>query len=258
MKKLALALCGLIALSSSAMAGQTTKPPVADAIDFDRLLTDSCYMSNCGSVPVAPSAYATVAQQRSALSTFTILQPSYVAPASCTSLLNVVDNGWQTVLTGPVTVLASARLDLTLNSEPRIQRLNASTIAGIAGIGIRIFVLPAADPDPGNVAQVDPRELLNRWVLHENVDNSLITSNADGTPITGGNVNGVNQPIISTSSIRRLLTLAPGSYNVWIQAKWSARSTALRLATGTAAFVANNGMRGALICVPQVTLETWN
>ena len=263
MKKLAFALLGLIALSSSAMAGQTTKPPVADVIDFDRLLTDSCYMSNCGSVPVAPSAYATVTDQRSALSNFTILQPSYVAPEACTSLLNVADNAWQTVLTGPATVGTSGRLDLTLNSEPRIQRLNASTAAGIGAVGVRLFVLPAADPDPGNVAQVDPRELLNRWVLHENVNNTLITSNVDGTPLPappamGSNVSGANQPIISTSSIRRLLTLAPGNYNVWVQAKWSARSTALRLATGTSSFIAGGGSRGALICVPQVTLETWN
>ena len=263
MKKLAFAFLGLIVLSSSAMAGQTTKPPVVDVIDFDRVLTDSCYMSNCGSVPVAPSAYATVAQQRSALSTFTILQPSYTPPASCTTLLNVADNAWQTILTGPANVGTSGRLDLTLNSEPRIQRLNASTIPGVGAIGVRLFVLPATDPDPGNIAQSDPRELLNRWVLHENVNNTLITSNVDGTPLPtppamGSNVNGVNQPIISTSSIRRFLTLAPGSYNVWIQAKWSARFTALRLEPGTSGFIASGGGRGALICVPQVTLETWN
>ena len=52
------------------MAGQTTKPPVMDVIDFDRLLTDSCYMSNCGSVQwhAAPTRLCRNSDQRCLIS----------------------------------------------------------------------------------------------------------------------------------------------------------------------------------------------
>ncbi len=252
MKKLAFALLGLIALSSSAMAGQTTKPPVLDAIDYDRFQYDGCYMSNCGNVPTTSSAQAQVV--RSPDSTFATLDPTYAPGVSCTSLLSLGDNLWQTVLQSsqPFSVLSSGRLDLTLNSEPRVQRRNAISDTGSAGVGaiaVRAFVLPVGQ-SPNDLPA--PLPIFERWILHENVDNTLRTQGSL-------NPDGTSQPIISTSSIRRLLNLAPSTgYNIFIQAKWSVVRTSLQLEPSTVVFVADSGGRGALICVPQVTLETWN
>jgi hypothetical protein len=243
MKKIGFAVVAAMAFANVAFADKedTVSRPIASTIDFDRFHTDACYMSNCDNVPTAATAQA-AAVRGGPSGQFTVLAPSYPSGQSCTSLFTVADNALQTILTGTVETNARGELDIDFNGEPRIYRLNGSTVGGVGTVGIRLIIEGGAFPVGG-------QELFFRWVLHENVDNTTINSVANPT--------GVNQPIISTAAVRRLVTgLMPNtSYTLSVQAKWSTQFTNLQLATQPFAISGPTAPRGAMMCVPQLIVE---
>jgi hypothetical protein len=235
-----------VALFSNAQAkGVDTKP---FEFDFDSFYTDACHQSNCANPTKAPTADAVqVLQRRVSLGgpivNFRTFQPSYVAPATCTSLLGNADNAFLNVLdTGVITPGLNTNLDLTFNAEGRVQRANNSTAKGVGAVGVRLLIdeIPAVGPTVQT-------ELFFRWVIHSVVDSSLV--------IDVPNPGGVNQPIINSASVRRLVNLAPGSsYRVQALAKWSDVFTGMTFEPGPVNFVASGGGRGAIVCVPTLSI----
>ncbi len=241
MKKIAFAVVAALAFANVALAADKetiTRPPV---LDFDRWHTDACYMSNCDNVPMALSAPAKL--ERVPSPQFTVMTPSYPSGQTCTSLTTQPDNALQTILTGTVETNTRGTLDVDFNGEPRIYRLNGSTVAGVGTVGLRLLIA-----GPGITAGVND-EVFFRWVLHENVNNTTIT--------TVSNPSGVNQPIISTAAVRRILSgLSPNAvYTFTVQAKWSAQFTSLQLATQSFPGLTGGDPRGAMMCVPQLIVE---
>lgn len=222
--------------------GADTKPA---QFDFDRFYSDACYMSNCANPPSSSTATASV-ERRVVLGTsyqFRTFQPSYVAPATCTSLLGQADNAFLNILdTGVVNPGPNRNLDLTFNGEGRVQRANFGTDNGVGAVGVRMLIdeIPAVGPTVQT-------ELFFRWIIHTVVDSSLVTD----VPNPGG----VNQPIINSASVRRFVNLAPGSsYRVQVLAKWSDVFTGVVFEPGPVNFVADGGGRGAVVCVPTLTI----
>lgn len=250
-KKLLSALSLGLALSSTAYAAkeETTKPPVLDLQEqIDRMYTDGCFQSNCGNVPAHATAAARVeavrATRGSAVNYLTF-SPSYVPPASCTSLLGQADNAWLQVLDTGVRTPNGLNLDLTFNAEGRVQRANGSNLTGIGAVATQVFI---DETNPGiNGGNPVSTLLFSRWVIHSGVDSSLIEDVA--------NPAAINQPVINSTSVRRFVTLAPGSsYRIRVEAKWSDVFTGLVFETSTAPFVASGAARGALICVPVLSV----
>ena len=228
--------------------GADTKPA---QIDFDSFYADACYMSNCANPPRSSTANA-IQDQRIVNGVigpyvFRTFQPAYTPPASCTSLLGQADNVFLNVLdTGVINPGANTGLDLTLNAEGRLQRANGDFDAGIGAIGVRMVIdeIPAVGPTVQT-------ELFFRWVIHSEVDSSLITDVA--------NPSGVNQPVINSVAVRRFVDLASGSsYRIQVFAKWSDVFTGVNFATNSASFVASSGARGAIICVPTLSIAENN
>ncbi len=244
-----LSTCAFAAVAQSNTKEDTTRP---FQVDMDRFYSDPCYLSaNCDNPPASPTATA-VQQTRvqgrvpsgGPLLTFRTFQPSYTAPASCTSLLGNADNAFLNILdTGVINPgLSSPNLDLTFNAEARIQRVNNGTQKGIGAVGVRVLIDEI--PTVGPTVQT---ELFARWVVHSVVDSSLVVDVA--------NPGGVNQPIINSASVRRLLSLTAGSsYRVQVLAKWSDVFTGMTFEPGIVNFVASGGGRGAIICVPTLSI----
>lgn len=226
------------------------KPKPEPTVDMDRFYSDPCYESNCGRESIDPTAQARVAAAlygtRSASSSFLVMEPSYPAGVTCTSLYGEVsDNNWLTVLAGTITVGSSGVLSMNLSAEPRVQRRDGSSTSGIGAIGARIRV---ADHVAVSSLQAETTAFV-RWILHSPVNHTVISD----VP----NPNSVNQPVITTNSVDRHETgLTPGAdYDVYVDFKWSDVYTGLELETRTAPFA--TGQRGAIVCVPQLILETW-
>ena len=216
---------------------------------MDRLYNDYCFKSNCDNVPAHRTARAQVEDfgtgSRSPDSTFISLIPSYPPGVSCTSLLGEVgDNQNLTVLEGNVTVDSSGEALVTISAEPRIQRANGATEEGIGAIGGQITL-------EGPFDAIDPpttTTIFSRWVLHSAVASTEIDAVS--------NPSQVNQPIINTVAVNRYLSgLTPGSYTIRANFKWSTVFTSLPLETSTASFA--TGQRGALVCQPNLIVETW-
>lgn len=250
-KKLLSAIALSLALSCAANAAkeELTKPPVLDLQEqIDRMYSDGCFQSNCGNVPADNTAVARVEQTRGALgsaTTYLTFTPSYVAPASCTSLLGQADNAWLQVLNTGIRTPNGPNLDLTFNAEGRVQRANGSNLTGIGAVATQVFI---DEINPGvNGGNPVTTLLFSRWVIHSGVDSSLIEDVA--------NPSGINQPVINSTSVRRFVALAAGStYRVRVEAKWSDVFTGLSFETSTAPFVAAGAARGALICVPVLSI----
>ncbi|QKK02947.1 MAG: hypothetical protein HND55_10010 [Pseudomonadota bacterium] len=248
-----LIIAGLALQSAYAIDGANStehmisKGPVERLPDMDRFYSDPCYMSNCGREPVAQSAPGRIdslgVSPRSPDSTFLSISPSYSSGVSCTSLLGVVsDNAFMTVLQDTFTVGSSGEVLVQLSAEPRIQRENGSSIAGVGAVGARLTLEGPAGS--GSSTQT----LFSRWILHTPIDDTLIT--------TVSNPSGVNQPAIATASVSRYLSgLTPGDYTIKANFKWSVVFTDLPLETSTIAFA--TGQRGALVCQPNLIVETW-
>ena len=237
---LALALFSVNSYAQS--KGVDTKPV---QFDFDSFYSDACYMSNCANPPRSATATAVV-QQRAVNGgsyQFRTFQPAYTPPATCTSLLSQADNAFLNILdTGIINPGSNRGLDLTFNAEGRVQRANFGTDNGIGAVGVRMLI----DEIP-LVGQPVQTELFFRWIIHSVVDSTLATEVA--------NPGGVNQPVINSASVRRFVTLAPGSsYRVQVLAKWSDVFTGLILEQSAVNFVADGGGRGAVVCVPTLVI----
>jgi hypothetical protein len=241
----------LFALCSSLANAQVDPKDVLTrpfAIDLDSFYSDPCYLSNCDSPLVSPTARAVEkANQRasngSPLLSFRTFQPSYVVPATCTSLLGAADNAFISILdTGVINPGLNTNIDLMFNGEGRVQRINNGTAKGIGAIGVRMLLdeIPAVGPTVQT-------ELFFRWVIHAVVDSSLV--------IDVPNPGGVNQPIINSAAVRRLVNIAPGSsYRVQVLAKWSDVFTGMVFEPSPVNFVASGGGRGAIVCAPVLSI----
>lgn len=235
----------LFSVNSYAQAkGADIKPA---QFDFDRFYSDACYLSNCENSPASPTARAVVEQRavNGAAGAYVLrtFQPSYIPPATCTSLLGQVDNAFLNVLdTGVINPGANRDLDLTFNAEGRVQRINNGTQKGIGAVGVRMLIDEI--PTVGPTVQT---ELFFRWIIHSVVDSTLVVDVA--------NPGGVNQPVINSASVRRFVNLAPGSsYRVQVFAKWSDVFTGMAFEPGPVNFVASGGGRGAIVCVPTLVI----
>jgi hypothetical protein len=243
-----LALCAFTANAQSDTKGETTRP---FQVDMDQFYSNPCYLSaNCNNPPSAPTAAAVQVTRTSGraptggpLLSFRTFQPSYTPPATCTSLLGAADNAFINILdTGVVNPGVYPNLDLTFNAEGRVQRVNNGTQKGIGAVGVRMLIdeIPAVGPTVQT-------ELFFRWIIHSVVDSSLV--------IDVANPGGVNQPIINSASVRRLVNLASGSsYRVQVLAKWSDVFTGMTFEPGPVNFVASGGGRGAIVCVPTLSI----
>ena len=245
----ALTLGLVLSFAVHAAKGETTKPPVLDLQEqIDRMYTDGCYQSNCGSVPAHETAQARVEERRAVNGSpfnFLTFTPTYVPPASCTSLLGQADNAWLQVLDTGVRTPNGRNLDLTFNAEGRVQRANGSNLTGIGAVATQVFI---DEINPGiNGGNPVTTLLFSRWVIHSGVDSSLIEDVA--------NPSAINQPVINSTSVRRFVSLAAGStYRIRVEAKWSDVFTGLSFEPSTAPFVASGAARGALICVPVLSV----
>jgi hypothetical protein len=239
-----------VALALVAACAQAKGPDIKPAeFDLDSFYADLCYMSNCDNPTKAPTANAVEITRASRalnggpLLSFRTFQPSYVAPATCTSLLGNADNAFLNILdTGVINPGFNTNLDLTFNAEGRVQRVNNGTQKGIGAVAVRVVIdeIPAVGPTVQS-------ELFARWVIHSVVDSSLV--------IDVPNPGGVNQPIINSASVRRLVSVAPGSsYRVQVLAKWSDVFTGMVFEPGPVNFVASGGARGAIVCVPILSI----
>jgi hypothetical protein len=244
-------LLSFCAFAASAQSNEKVDDARQFQVNMDRFYSDPCYLSaNCDNPPAAPTAPA-VQQTRTQgralaggpLLSFRTFQPSYVAPATCTSLLGNADNAFLGILdTGTINPGTFTNLDLTFNGEARIQRVNNGTQKGIGAVGVRVLIdeIPAVGPTVQT-------ELLFRWVVHSVIDSSLV--------IDVPNPGGVNQPIINSASVRRLVSLATGSaYRVQVLAKWSDVFTGMTFEPGPVNFVASGGARGAIVCLPTLSI----
>ena len=153
----------------------------------------------------------------------------------------VADNNWFEILnTGAPRSHNGAKVDLTFNAEGRILRQSGNSDSGVGAVAVRVFLDETIGVNPPVTT-----ELFSRWVIHSGVDSTLIDEVA--------NPGGVNQPIINSASVRRLLELAPGStYAVRVEAKWSDVFTNLTLDTTPIEFA--TGQRGALVCIPVLSI----
>jgi hypothetical protein len=238
---------GLFSLGVNAQSKPDESKPVL--VDFDRFYTDACYLSNCDKPMRAPTANAVEVRNASRavngspLLSYRTFQPAYTPPATCTSLLGAADNAFISILdTGAINPGTFTQLDLTFNGEGRVQRINNGTQKGIGAVGVRMLIdeIPAIGPTVQT-------ELFFRWIIHSVVDSSLV--------IDVPNPGGVNQPIINSASVRRLISLAPGSsYRVQVLAKWSDVFTGMVFEPGPVNFVAGGGSRGAIVCVPTLSI----
>ncbi len=220
---------------------------------MDQLYSNSCFESNCGNVKASPSAAPQVEVRRIQPSnlTFYTYQPTYDPGVTCTSLLGAVaDNFWIEILnTGAPRPHSGNKVDLTFNAEGRIQRQNATSDTGIGAVAVRVYLDETSGLTRGAPPVTTTTELFSRWIIHSGVDNTQIDEVS--------NPNGVNQPVINSTSVRRLLELTPGSnYAVRVEAKWSDVYTNLSLDTGPAPFA--TGQRGALVCVPVLSIAESN
>jgi hypothetical protein len=248
-----LAAQGSFAQSLTKPVDETIKPPVS-TIDFDRFMSDMCYMSNCGNVPAAPYSLAraeTRSSRGGSLHSFTEYRLPYPAGVSCTSLLGQADNLFSTVLTtGTIPYNNRDTLDIQFNGEGRIQRANANTSTGVGAVGVRVILTET--PSGGGAPIVTP--LFERWVLHNSLEFTLI----DDLPGGATNPTGVNQPVINTVGVRRFYQLQPGSsYKIDVDVKWSDAFTGLTLEPSTISFVTGGG-RGALMCIPTLQVAETN
>ena len=240
--------CALgLSLAMGALAqSRDSKPADGDLQSrMDKFYSDGCFESNCGNVKSVPSAVPQVESRRTTLGgsmDFYTYQPSYAPGVSCTSLLGaVLDNSWIEILnTGAPRAHNGAKVDLTFNAEGRIQRKSGETDTGVGAVAVRVFLDETIGVNPPVTT-----ELFSRWVIHSVVDSSLIDDVA--------NPGGVNQPIINSAAVRRLLNLTTGStYAIRVEAKWSDVFTGLTLEPGTIPFA--TGQRGAMVCVPVLSI----
>lgn len=234
-----------IGLSMVFGANAQSKPAVKDLQSrMDKFYSDGCFESNCGNVKASVTATPQVESRRGLGGgiDFYTYKPSYAPGVECTSLLGAVaDNNWLEILnTGAPRSHNGAKVDLTFNAEGRIQRQSGTADTGIGAVAVRVFLDETIGVNPPTST-----ELFSRWVIHSGVDNTLIDE------VT--NPAGVNQPVINSASVRRLIELTPGStYAVRVEAKWSDVFTGLSLDTGTIPFA--TGQRGALVCIPVLSI----
>lgn len=252
-KKAFSALALGFAISMCLQAKEQSKPgPVVDVQALaDQIYTDGCFQSNCGNVPVDAASTPFVqesvmpATEGGAPQAYLSYAPSYTPPATCTSLLGQADNAWLQILDTGVRTPVGRNIDLTFSAEGRVQRANNSTLTGVGAVAVQMFI---DEINPGiNGGLPVTTQLFSRWVIHSGVDNTLIEDVA--------NPSGVNQPVINSTSVRRFVQLAPGStYRLRVESKWSDVFTGLVFETSTAPFVSGGAARGALVCVPVLSV----